>query len=284
MLALNKKRTNHKSSSGTMSQKYLVGRAVSTLMAVGFLAACSSGGFLGGGTAPTGVNGGTARMQQDVLAAICEGHAEDAIAIMTSEPLMSAADRFFIAIATEEAGHAARARMQYARLMQSGSMDKVSVRCGRRILAQGTVSDEAAKRLAAVARDLAVMDANLRPTPSLHEGLPSAAFVSSGTSSGGNNGPVGPARAVNRPGSQSPFGQWFAHLVSYRSIETATKNRTIIEAKFPSFAGIIDQWEVDVGGLAIRLGVRLSDRAEADDLCGAVKSQGEYCAVMDTSN
>lgn len=261
-----------------------LGRAAVLMFSAGLLAACSGGSLFNGSGAPTGSNGGTARMQSDVLGAICEGHAEDAIAILTTEPLMSHADKFFVAIATEEAGHPARARMQYARLMQSGSTDKVSVRCGRRILAEGMVSDEAAKRLAAVARDLAVMDANLRPTMPLHQGLPSSMLTSNANAATGSTGPVGPARAVDTPGSQSPFGQWFVHLVSYRSIDAATKNRSVLEARYPSFAGIIDQWEVDAGGLAIRLGVRLSDRAEADRLCGAVKSQGEYCAVMDTSN
>lgn len=266
------------------SRKWPLVRAAATLVALGMLTACSGGGFFSGGDAPTGANGGTAQMQRDVLNALCEGHAEDAIAIMSSEPLMSAADRFFIALATEEAGHPSRARMQYARLMQSGSTDKVSVRCGRRILADGMVSDEAAKRLAAVARDLAVLDANLRPTLPLHKGLPMAAYSSGNGSTGSKNMPVGPARAVNRPGSQSPFGKWFAHLVSYRSIEAATKNRSVLEGRFPPLAGIIDQWEVNVNGLAVRLGVRLNDRAEADNLCGAVKSQGDFCAVLDTAN
>ena len=261
-----------------------LGRAAALMLSAGLLAACSGGGLFSGGGAPTGSNGGTARMQPDVLGAICEGHAEDAIALLSAEPLMSDADRFFIAVATEEAGHPSRARMQYARLMQSGSTDKVSVRCGRRILAEGMVSGEAAKRLAAVARDLAVMDANLRPTIPLHQGLPASMLTTPNASPSGLSGYTGPARAVDKPGSQSPFGQWFVHLVSYRSIDTATKNRSVLEAKYPAFVGIIDQWEVDAGGLAIRLGVRLSDRAEANSLCGAVKSQGEYCAVMDTSN
>jgi len=277
MRALNNKRL------AFIGNRLHFGRATILMVSFSLLAACSSGGFFSGGSAPTGSNGGTARMQPDVLGAVCEGHAEDAIAIMTSEPLMSDADRFFIAIATEEAGHPSRARMQYARLMQSGSTDKVNVRCGRRILADGTVSGEAAKRLAAVARDLAVMDANLRPSVPLHEGLPSSMLTSS-TGNAGASGPAGPPRAVDKPGSQSPFGQWFLHLVSYRTIDAATKNRSVLEAKYPSFAGIIDQWEVEAGGLAIRLGVRLADRAEANSLCAAVKSQGEYCAVMDTSN
>ncbi len=260
-------------------------RLVSALSALSFLAACSSLNILGTGGAPTGANGGTARMQRDVLGAVCEGHAEDAIAIMASEPLMSAADRFFIAIATEEAGHAARARMMYAKLMQSDAQDRVSVRCGRRVLADGTVSGEAAKRLAAVARDLAVLDVNLRPMLQLHKGLPPAKTTANNQSNKGGNIPYdGPRRAVNRPGSQSPFGQWFVHLSSYRSIESATENRSTIEAKYPALEGIIDQWEVDVNGPAIRLGVRLNDRAEAVDLCDSVKSQGEYCAVLDTSN
>jgi len=263
------------------SKSLYIFRATGTLLSLGLLAACSSVNPFGGDrSTSTGANGGTARMPQDVLSAICEGHPEDAVAVMTSEPLMSSADRFFVALATEQAGHASRARQLYARLMQSGSMDRVSVRCGRDVLAEGSVSDEAAKRLAAVARDLAVLDANLRPLIPLHQGLPPAVPVARK----GTSAPVGPARAVNRPGSQSPFGQWFVHLASYRSIENATKNRSTIEAKFPALNGILDQWEVNVGGMAIRLGVRLNDRAEADNLCGAVKSQGAYCAVLDTSN
>jgi len=264
------------------SKNLYVFRATGTLLSLGLLAACSSVNPFGGDrSTPTGANSGTARMQQDVLSAICEGHPEDAITVMTSEPLMSSADRFFVALATEQAGHASRARQLYARLMQSGSMDRVSVRCGRDVLAEGAVSDEAAKRLAAVARDLAVLDANLRPRIPLHQGLPPATAP---VARKGASAPTGPARAVNRPGSQSPFGQWFVHLASYRSIDNATKNRSTIEAKFPAFNGILDQWEVDVGGMAIRLGVRLNDRAEADNLCSAVKSQGAYCAVLDTSN
>jgi len=257
-------------------------RAASLALSLSLLAACSSVDFFSS-SRPAKTSGDTAQMPQDVLGAICEGHAEDAITIMTSEPLMSASDRLFLAIATEEAGHSARARQLYARLMQSGSIEMVSARCGRRILAEGTVSDEAAKRLAAVARDLAVLDANLRPVMPLHKGLPSAAPI---TNARANNSPsyTGPALNVATPGSQSPFGQWFVHLASYRTIENATKNRSTIETQFPALSGIIDQWEVDVSGLAIRLGVRLNDKAEADSLCNAVKSQGAYCAVMDTSN
>jgi len=276
-------RALNKNSKNKPAQKRHLARMAASLFAIGLLGACSGGGFFSGADAPTGANGSTARMQDAVLDAMCEGHAEDAIALMTSEPLMSDADRFFVALATEVAGHPFRARMQYARLMQTGSTDKVSVRCGRRVLAEGMVSDEAAKRLAAVARDLSVLDANLRPNRQLHKGLPAATYTNGDGAGNGSNAPLGPARAVSRPGSQNPLGQWFAHLVSYRSIEAATKNRSVLEAKYPSLAGIIDQWEVDAGGMAIRLGVRLNSRAEADELCGSVKSQGSYCAVLDTA-
>jgi len=258
-----------------------IGRAFGALLSLGLLAACSSfsGGSLGGGS------GGTARMPDDVLDAVCEGRSDDAIAIMTKEPLASPADRFFVAVAVDEGGHAARSRMLYVNLMQGGSTDRVKVACGSRVLADGTVSGEAARRLAAVARDLAALDANLRPPVPLHRGLPSSAptFSPASSHTANANLNVGPARAVNKPGSQSPLGQWFAHLASYRSFDNAVKNRSTLEAQFPSLSGIIDQWEVDAGGLAIRLGVRMNNRPEALDLCGAVKSQGAYCAVMDTS-
>lgn len=265
------------------NKKKVLARAALGVLSLSLLAACASFDPFGGSNrSATGANGTVARMPSDLENAICQGMAEDAVAVMTSEPLASNADRFFLALATEEAGHPARARALYARLMQSGSADRVRVRCGRRTLADGTVSDEAAKRLAAVARDLAVLDANLRPQRPLHQGLPPAMPVAS--TGGTASVPVGPRRAVDRPGSQSPFGQWFVHLASYRSIEAATNNRATIERQFPALAGIIDQWEVDVGGMAVRLGVRLNDKAEANRVCGAVKSQGSYCAVLDTSS
>lgn len=255
-------------------------RAAGALLSMSLLAACSSsGGLFGGSSSPSAGTGPLIRMQDDVLAAVCEGHAEDAVAIMSSEPLMSPTDRFFVALATEVAGHPARARQLYARVMQSGATERVNVECGRQILADGPVSDEAAKRLAAVARDLAVLDANLRPTPPLHTGLPAAAP----TKASATSTYTGPALPVTTPGSVSPFGQWFVHLASYRSMDNATKNRTTIEQKFPALSGILDQWEVNVNGTAIRLGVRLNDRSEATGLCNAVKSQGAYCAVLDTS-
>jgi len=258
------------------------GSAVCAVLSLGLLAACSSGGIFSGNT-PSG--GGTTRMPSNAQDAICEGRADDAVAIMTKEPLASAADRFFVAVAMDEAGHAARSRMLYVNLMQGGSTDRVTINCGSRLLANGTVSGEAARRLAAVTRDMAALDANLRPPMPLPFGLPSSepTYTVATNSNASGNLPTGPARAVNKPSSQSPLGQWFSHLASYRSFDHAVANRSTLEASFPGLKGIIDQWEVDVNGLAIRLGVRMNSKAEAEDLCGAVKSQGAYCAVMDTS-
>jgi len=259
-------------------------RGFGAMVSLGLLAACSTGNIFSGG-AERGTSGGTARMPSEVLDAVCEGRADEAVKLLTSEPLASPADRFFVALAVDEGGHAARSRMLYVNVMQTGSTDRVKVACGRRVLADGTVSGEAARRLAAVARDLAALDANLRPPAPLHRGLPASGPVFSASGGGASqpNANLGPARAVNKPGSQNPLGQWFAHLASYRSIENAQKNRSTLETQFPSLSGIIDQWEVDVGGLAIRLGVRMNSQSEAQQLCSAVKSQGAYCSVMDTS-
>jgi hypothetical protein len=102
--------------------------------------------------------------------------------------------------------------------------------------------------------------------------------------SGGAPQSYGRPSAVSKPSSQSPLGQWFVHLASYRSMDNAVKNRSTLEAKFPSLTGVIDQWELEVnGGTAVRLGVRVSERADATSLCNSVKSQQEYCAVIDTS-
>ena len=217
--------------------------------------------------------------------AICQGQAQEALDGLLAEPLVSAADRFYTALALEESGAAQRARMIYAGIMQTGSDDIVRARCPDRVLADGPVRDEAARRLAALSELLAMMDVNFAPERALHEGI-------------ARSGPVrvvdpprfptnlagGPPRTVARPASQSPLGQWFVHLASYRSIDSAMKNRSTLETKFPSLAGIIDQWELDVGGSpAVRLGVRMSAREDATRLCNAVKSQQEYCAVIDTS-
>jgi hypothetical protein len=255
-------------------------RTASAVLSLSLLTACLGDGLFSG-SGPASNAGGVSRMQKDVENAVCQGAAEDAVAIMVAEPLVSPADRFFLALAVEESGGAARARGIYAQLMQSGSIDHVYAACGRRILADGSVSNESARRLADISRDLAVHDVNLRPSPALHSGLPSNAPVT--TNSAATNSYSGPVMSVGRPASQSPFGQWFLHLASYRSIEQAVKNKNTLETQFPTFSGIIDQWEVNVSGLAVRLGVRVGDRNEATNLCNAVKSNGAYCAVLDTS-
>jgi hypothetical protein len=67
-------------------------------------------------------------------------------------------------------------------------------------------------------------------------------------------------------------------------MENAKTHKATLEKKYPALTGILDQWELNVGGsLAVRMGVRVSVRADADRLCNAVKSQGDYCAVIDTS-
>ncbi len=224
-------------------------------------------------------------MPNDLEAALCLGQAAQVAEALLAEPLTSPTDRFFTALALEEAGAASQARLLYAAVMQSGSQASVRARCPDRLLADGPVKDEAGRRLAALSELLTAMDANLSPEPSLHEGIPSAGptrvvdgrkFPASFAS--------GPPQSVARPASQSPLGQWFVHLSSYRTLDTAMKNRSTLEAKFPALTGIIDQWELDVNGnLAIRLGVRVSDRNDANRLCNAIKSQQEYCAVIDTS-
>lgn len=256
-----------------------VGKAAA-LSSLILLSACANSGLFGGGSA--GTSGPTARMQSNAEAALCAGNASEAMRILTAEPLGAPSDRFFLALAVEESGGAPRARSLYTRLMQSGSTDQVYVNCGGRMLANGSVSNEAARRLADISRDLAVLDVNMRPTASLHEGLPYREKpVVRPTNT--NNSYSGPALPISRPTSQSPLGQWFVHLASYRSMENAVQHRSTIERQFPAFAGIIDQWEVNVGGLAVRLGVRVSDRAEANNLCTAVKSNGAYCAVINTT-
>lgn len=243
-----------------------------------------------GMTSPSGPSGradaGTIReLSSDLESAICEGRAQQAVDALTAEPLISATDRFYTALALEEAGLGTRARMIYAGIMQTGSNDIVRARCPDRILANGPVTDEAARKLAALSEYLTAMDVNLSPERALHEGIPPSGPVRvvdpikyRGTAASG------PPGSVSRPPSQSPLGQWFVHLSSYRSMDNAMKNKSTLEKRFPGLTGIIDQWELDVGGnLAIRLGVRVSDRADANRLCNAVKSRQEYCAVIDTS-
>ena len=227
----------------------------------------------------------TQEMSDDLEAALCQGQAAQVADALLAEPLISPSDQFFTALALEEAGAAARARLLYATVMQSGAEGIVRARCPDRILADGPVKDEAAKRLAALSELLTAMDANLSPEPSLHEGIPASGPT---RVVDGRKFPAtfasGPPQSVSRPASQSPLGQWFVHLSSYRSLDTAMKNKSTLEAKFPALTGIIDQWELDVNGnLAIRLGVRVSDREDANRLCNAIKSQQEYCAVIDTS-
>ncbi len=224
-------------------------------------------------------------MASDLEDAVCTGRAQEAVDVLLSEPLVSPTDRFFVALALEEAGLAPRARLLYANVMQTASDDIVRARCPDRVLANGPVKEEAAKRLAALSELLTAMDVNLSPVRPLHEGIPSSGPVKVVD---GRKFPEsfagGPPRVVSRPASQSPLGQWFVHLASYRSMDNAMRNKPTLETKFPALAGIIDQWELDVGGnLAIRLGVRVSNRSDANGLCNAVKSQQEYCAVIDTS-
>lgn len=224
-------------------------------------------------------------MSPDLQTALCQGRAQEVVDALISEPLVSASDRFYTALALEEAGAGPRARQIYAGVMQTGSQDIVRARCADRVLANGPVSDEAARRLAALSELLTAMDMDLSPVPRLHEGIPPSGpervvdgrkFPASLAS--------GPPGTVTRPASQSPLGQWFVHLASYRSMDNAMKNKSTLETRYPALAGIIDQWELDVGGsLAVRLGVRVRERGDANRLCNAVKSQAEYCAVIDTS-
>ncbi|MFC3050350.1 hypothetical protein [Kordiimonas pumila] len=221
-------------------------------------------------------------MQQTIEAAMCEGRADDVVKQLTSEPLASPIDRFYLALALEESGHPSRAQGLYAQLMQAGYDGYVRIKCGREAMVDGSLSEEAARRLATVARNLAVLDANLRPEPRLPEGLPEREpkKETSGTTTTYNGPPID----VTRPDSQSPFGQWFSHLASYSSFESAVSHKSTLEAKYPALQGILDQWETVVKGkTAIRLGIRSRDKADAQAFCTAVKSQGEYCAVIDTA-
>lgn len=248
------------------------------------LAACSGMPSILGGSSTTAQTGSTTqRMADNVLSALCSGQPEQAVQILSLEPLASPTDRFFIAYAFEQSGRPAAARQLYAQLMQQESNERINIRCGGQTLANGTVSDVSAQRLVVVSQNLALLDADLRPKQRLHAGLPSTQPASRGPASSGSTY-TGPAIPVTAPGSQSPFGQWFAHLASYMSLENAQKNRATLEGQFPALSGIIDQWEVNSGGrTAIRLGIRVENRADAQRLCQAVKSQGKYCAVIDTS-
>lgn len=248
-----------------------------------FVAACGAFSASSPSTRPGGPL--VQEMSDDLEAALCQGQAAQVAEALLEEPLISPTDRFFTALALEESGAVSRARLLYAAVMQSGSGDVVRARCPDRILAEGPVKDEAGRRLAALSELLTAMDANLSPEPSLHEGIPASGPV---RVADGRKFPAsfasGPPQSISRPASQSPLGQWFVHLSSYRSLDTAMRNKSTLEAKFPALTGIIDQWELEVNGnLAIRLGVRVSDREDANQLCNAIKSQQEYCAVIDTS-
>lgn len=249
------------------------------------VAACGGAGMSGSGPSSQIAGGTVHELPSNLQAAICQGRAQDAIDALTAEPLVSSTDKFYTALALEEAGLGTRARLMYAGLMQTGSKDSVRARCSDRILANGTVVDESARRLAALSQFLTAMDVNLAPEPRLHDGIsPAGPIRVMDPVKFSGSVPSGRPSAIARPASQSPLGQWFVHLASYRSMDTAMKNRSTLEAKFPPLAGIIDQWELEVGGsTAVRLGVRVSERADANGLCNAVKNQQEYCAVIDTS-
>ena len=248
------------------------------------LSACGTMSGMGG-TSTTANNGTVRPMPAPLQTAICEGRGQEALDALMAEPLFSASDRFYTALALEETGAAMRARAVYAAVMQTGSTDIVRVRCGDRILANGLATDEAGRRLAALSQQLAALDVNLNPERPLHDGLERTSAINPvSTSQATLSYAGGAAQSITRPSSQSPLGQWFAHLTSYGSIESATSNRSNVEQKFPALSGLIDQWELVVNGnTAIRLGVRVSEKSDADRLCNAVKSQGEYCAVIDTS-
>lgn len=254
------------------------------------LAACGGGNLQSVGPTASVAGGSVQALSSNLEAAICEGRPQDAIAALSAEPLVSPTDKFYTALALEEAGIVNRARLMYARVMQTGSNDSVRANCFDRVLANGSVVSEAGRKLAALSQYLTAMDVNLAPPTRLHDGIAPSGPIRvvdpirfSGNSRGGrpaNNH----ATVLSKPNSQSPLGQWFVHLASYSSMNAATKNRSTLEAKFPPLTGIIDQWELDVGGsTAVRLGVRVSEKSDANTLCNSVKSQQEYCAVIDTS-
>ncbi len=248
------------------------GLALSLLL----VAACSSGPS---GPKPTA---GAKRAPTQVANALCEGRAADAVDMLSAEPLSGPVDRFFTALAMEKSGHPVSARKIYASLMTSGATDPVYLDCGAEQLANGTVSSEAARRLALIAQDLRSLDVATARPQHLHEGLPTldgSSVSSVRPSSGFSSTPM----SVFRPGSTSPLGRWFAHLESYKTYQSAQENKPTLEAKFPSLQGYIDQWEVNVAGGVVRLGVRLDDKEDARRLCQQVKSNGDYCAVLDTS-
>ena len=173
------------------------------------------------------------------------------------------------------------ARQLYAELMTAGYQNHVYLRCGNNVLANGTIGDESGRHLAMIAQTLQSMDVAMAPMPKLGDGLPPMMAPAAGGHAKAKR-TSHHAMTVTRPQSQSPLGRWFVHLASYRSLEHAKANKPTLEKEFPALAGILDQWEVDVHGFAIRLGVRLNDHQEAEDLCQSIKAQGQYCAVLDT--
>ncbi|WP_417449949.1 hypothetical protein [Kordiimonas sp.] len=217
--------------------------------------------------------------------ALCEGRATDAARILTSEPLSSPADRFYTGLALEESGRPIAARRIYASLMTSGARDTVFVHCGNTVLADGPISAEAGRRLALVATRLQAMDVARTEPLQFTGALPTTREKPADTTrkTPASSAATAQRSDVTRPSGSSPLGRWFAHFASYRSYDHAMTGKSSLEKQYPALSGIIDQWEVNVGGYALRLGVRLSDRADASSLCAQVKSQGEYCAVMDTS-
>jgi len=262
-------------------------RSVFKLVPLLLLGACSAVSGIMGTSGPSSNSSAVRPLPAQMQTALCEGRSQQVIDVLTSEPLFSASDRFYIALALEEAGAAMRARSIYATVMQTGSDDVVRVSCPDRTLADGRVTDEAARRLASLSQQLAALDVNLTPDRPLHDGLPRTSPISVNSTGGGGSAlsfTGGSGQNITSPSSQSPLGQWFAHLSSYGSLESATSNRSNVEQKFPALTGMIDQWELVVNGnTAIRLGVRVTEKSDADRLCNAVKSQGEYCAVIDTS-
>ncbi len=271
------------------TQNKYFGKATQKLLlcsATMLLAACSGNGFLQ--SSPTAPSGETVPMPKPALLAICQHNPVEALAILSEEPMASPADTFFTAVALEKSGHATKARQLYAGLMQSPTTENISIICGNETIAHGLISEEAGRRLASISRDLALLDVNMRPAKPLHAGLPHDTMAPKLAAIKPAARPArakskGPVTNLPTPVSNSPFGQWFVHLSSYRSTENAMKNTPTLEAKYPAFKGFIDQWEVDSRGTAIRLGVRVSDKPEADSLCAAVKNSGNYCAVMDTT-
>ncbi len=256
------------------------------LSVASLVGACSSGGSSFSSNSPSLRSGETMTMGSAAEAALCQNKPGRALAILSAEPFSSPTDKFFMAVALEKSGHANRARQTYASVMQSGSNDNVSLRCGNETIAMGAVTSEAGKRLANISRHLALLDVNMHPRPPLHRGLASmsrpVALPPVRSSSGTRKPNQAPVTTLAAPRNQDPFGDWFVHLASYRSIDNATKSLPVLERKYPALAGNIDQWQVNSSGTAIRLGLRLNNKSEADSICAAIKQSSNYCAVLNT--